>query len=140
MNGLLTHSNLSLDSFRAPSIISLSTDSSRNSYISDDRVHGIGAISGRAVMAVGQVALRGMEHLAIRRKLRTIKSFFPHYDDLETKDAGLVYDDVLELSRYVFSHLDFHCQSQLIRFENLDRAYIAHKFASRPCRYFSIKS
>ena len=102
MNGLLTHSTLSLDSCRTSSIISLSTGSSGTSYKSEDRVNGIGAISGRAVIAIGQVALRGMEHLAIRRKLRTIKSFFPHDDDLETKDINLMYDDVLELSRHVF--------------------------------------
>ena len=60
---------------------------------------GIGTLTGRAIYAVGEAALRGIEILAIRRKLRMINSFFPHNDDATTKNIEMKYDDVLELSR-----------------------------------------
>jgi hypothetical protein len=98
MNGSLTHSNLSFLSFessqRARSIISFTT--------STDTVHaqGIGTLSGRIIYAFGEVALRGIESLAIRRRLRTVISAFPHQDDILRSDIETIYDHALELSRY----------------------------------------
>jgi hypothetical protein len=101
MNGLLTHSNLSLVSFesesqRPPSIITFATDTST------DTVHaqGIGTLSGRAIYAVGEVMLRGIENLAIRRKIGKVITFFPHQDNIGTSDIEIIYDHTLELSRY----------------------------------------
>lgn len=60
-------------------------------------------MSGRAMMAVGEAALRGIETLAIRRKLRVLNSVFPHKDTVlfrTIEDFAAVYYDVIELSRY----------------------------------------
>jgi hypothetical protein len=88
MNGLLTHSNLSLESFesvsqRPPSIVSFVTDTSTDTV----QARGIGTLSGRMVYAVGEVALRGIENLAIRRRLGKVISAFPHQDDIYTGSA-----------------------------------------------------
>jgi hypothetical protein len=99
MNGLLKHSNLSFASIRPPSITSLPTTT--NSGSDTYTVEGIGTVSGRAIYDFGAAALRGIETLAIRRKLRNINSFFPHPDGAIRKNIEQLYDDVLELSRYV---------------------------------------
>jgi hypothetical protein len=101
MNGLLTHSNLSLESFesasqRPPSIVSFVTDTSTDTV----QARGIGTLSGRMVYAVGEVALRGIENLAIRRRLGKVISAFPHQDDIVTSDIDTIYDHTLEFSRY----------------------------------------
>jgi hypothetical protein len=75
-------------------MISLPTTTS-----SDTVEGGIGTLSGRAVYAVGEAALRGLENLAIRRKLRSINSAFPHGNVVVTKNMETLYNDVLELSR-----------------------------------------
>ena|ERR1700729_2512411 len=98
MNGLFLNStSLSLASSSEPrSIVSDPTTSS-----SDGTAEGIGSLGGRALYAFGEAALRGFENLAIRRKLRSIKSLFPHDDTDTTKGVERIYDDVLELSRCV---------------------------------------
>jgi hypothetical protein len=60
---------------------------------------GIGTLSGRAVYAVGEAALRRLENLAIRRKLNNINATFPHSNDITIKNIESIYKDVLELSR-----------------------------------------
>jgi hypothetical protein len=58
------------------------------------------------IYAFGEVALRGIESLAIRRKLRKIVSAFPHEDESVAMDIDTIYDHTLELSRYFidFNH------------------------------------
>jgi hypothetical protein len=99
MNGLLNHSNLSFVSSRPPSVISLPTTTS-----SDAVEGGIGTVSGRVVYAVGEAAIRGLENLAIRRKLKIIDSAFPHGNDVVAmKNMETIYSDILELSRSSFA-------------------------------------
>lgn len=103
MNGLLTHSNLSFESFdstplRPPSIISFATNTSTDTV----NAQGIGALSGRMIYTFGEVALRGIENLVIRRRLGKAISAFPHDDDAAIEDIETVYDHALELSRYFF--------------------------------------
>lgn len=98
MNGLLTQSNLSFESSesqRPPSILSLATSTSASTV-------GIGALSGRMIFAVGEVAARGLENLAIRRRLGKVISAFPHQNYVAKTDIGTIYDDTLEFSRYFF--------------------------------------
>jgi hypothetical protein len=100
MNGLFSHSNLSFESFesaqqRPPSIISFATNTSTDTV----DVQGIGTLSGRMIYAVGEVALRGIENLAIRRRLGKVISVFPLNDHIAIKDIETIYDHTLELSR-----------------------------------------
>lgn len=62
---------------------------------------GPGTLAGKALLAIGEAALRGVENLAIRRKLATYKSFFPHTDsdELTEIDVDQMYGDILELTR-----------------------------------------
>lgn len=91
MDGLLIHANLSSVTFQSsepPSIVSNGTLS--------ETVQGIGTLSGRAIYAVGESALR----LLISRKLRNITAVF--FNDgivATTKNMKAIYDDLLELSR-----------------------------------------
>jgi hypothetical protein len=101
MNGLLTQSNRSWESFesappRPPSIVSFATNTSTDTI----RVQGIGTLAGRMIFAVGEVALRGIEHLTIRRRLSKVMSAFPHNDEVGIGDIETIYDHTLELSRY----------------------------------------
>lgn len=66
-------------------------------------VQGIGAVSGRMIYAVGDVALRGIENLVIRRRLRKVISAFPHSDDIGANDIETIYGYALELSRYLIA-------------------------------------
>jgi hypothetical protein len=101
MNGLLTQSNRSWESFesaspRPPSIVSFATNTSTDTI----RVQGIGTLAGRMIFAVGEVALRGIEHLTIRRRLSKVMSAFPRNDEVGISDIETIYDHTLELSRY----------------------------------------
>jgi hypothetical protein len=100
MNGLLTHSNQSFQSFesslheRPQSIFSFATSADTV------KAQGIGTLSGKMVYAVGKSALRRIETLAIRRKLAKVLAVFPHKDDSAINDIETIYDHTLELSRY----------------------------------------
>lgn len=94
MQDVFTHKNLSFASTKPPTILSLSTAST-------ETAHGIGSVSGRMIYAIGAAALRGVELLAIRRKLKEVHEFFPHQNDTTLDDFETIYDDVLELSRCV---------------------------------------
>jgi hypothetical protein len=89
MNNLLTHSNISLQSFESDST---STDTLQ--------AHGMGTLSGRVIYDVGDVPLRAIENLVIRRQLGKALSAFPHKDDVVMRNIEAIYDDTLELSRY----------------------------------------
>ena len=98
MTTLLLHTNASITSLRAPSVLSLSTT---NPSDTDTTVsEGIGTASGRAIYAVGAAALKGIETFAIRRRLRIINAFFPHGNDVFAPNIEVIYHDTLELSRY----------------------------------------
>lgn len=99
MGGLLIHSDLSFaSSIRPPSTHSLSRAIPSDEYTIDG---GIGSTSGRIIYDLGAVALKGIEALAISKKLRIIDGFFPHTDDVRGWNIEAIYSDVLELSRSV---------------------------------------
>lgn len=52
------------------------------------------------IYAFGEVALRGIENIAIRRRLRKVISAFPHKDDIAVSHIETIYDHALEFSRY----------------------------------------
>lgn len=130
MNGLLTHSNLSFESFdsappRPPSNMSFVTNTSSNTV----HVQGIGTLTGRIIYAFGESALRGIENLAIRRRLRKVISVFPHEDESVIKDIDMVYDHTLELSRYLVDLIRIkRCWCMSI---NTDLDSIEHKSESK---------
>jgi hypothetical protein len=96
MRGLFKLSNVpfkSKESTRASSLASSTTDSSSST------APGLGTLSGRLVIGLGDTVLRGVDHLVIRRALEMVKSIFPHDDDTAPDNIGTLYDDVLELSR-----------------------------------------
>jgi hypothetical protein len=115
MNSLLTHSNISLESFeseRPPSIISFATDTSTDTL----EAQGIGSLSGRVIYSVGDVPLRAIEGLVIRRQLGKVLSAFPHEDGVVMRDIEIIYDHTLELSRYfaAFSIYQVDSENQFI--------------------------
>jgi hypothetical protein len=133
MNSLLTHSNLSFESFepsqqRPPSIISFATDTSTYT------VQGIGTLSGRLIYSFGDVALRGIENLAIRRRLGKATKAFPHKDDEATREIETAYDHTLELSRYLFNLVLITMEYQ-VQFHYAGSASIMLEFESRRCEY-----
>jgi hypothetical protein len=73
-------------------------------------------LSGRLIYAFGEVALRGVENLAIRRRLGKVISAFPHRDGDTIRDIETIYDHTLEFSRYFieFSADQVSSQAQFI--------------------------
>jgi hypothetical protein len=67
-------------------------------------VPGLGELSGRAILALGKVTLRGTEYVIIRRRLEAISAKFPHLNIDQIPGIREMYDDVLELSRFAHKH------------------------------------
>jgi hypothetical protein len=65
---------------------------------------GIGSISGRFIQGVGKGMLRGVEIMVIRARLAHIKSLYPLSDNTPPKDVDRIYDELLELVRFVVWH------------------------------------
>ena len=66
---------------------------------SDGTEVGLGTLSGRAVMALGQVVLNRMEFVAIRQKINELRRVFPH-DNRAGGEMEGHYRNLIELSRY----------------------------------------
>lgn len=64
-------------------------------------VPGPGALTGKAIKALGRVTIRGIDHFVIARQLSIIAHHFPLADKKAVfmKDVGDVYAQVLEFSR-----------------------------------------
>ncbi|KAF9458476.1 hypothetical protein BDZ94DRAFT_1239966 [Collybia nuda] len=62
-------------------------------------IPGPGALSGKAVLALGKATLHGAEVIIIRRRVQVISSKFPHKDEDNVKGIESMYEDILELSR-----------------------------------------
>lgn len=80
---------------RGLSLFSQSTNSSCSTE------WGPGTLSGKALVAVGEAVIRGVDAVIQRRKLSIYRKQFPH-SDLDTLGAVNIdemYADVLELSR-----------------------------------------
>lgn len=96
MNGLLTHSNLSVASFWSSALSLRTTTTTATTF------RGLGSSGGKLVMAVGEAARRTIdEMLFIPSRLNAIGKCFPHKDS-DAEDLGAVYEDVLELARHLF--------------------------------------
>ena len=85
------------ESLHAPSVITDNTDTS------SDTVTGLGTLSGRMVLGLGEAFKRGLENLSIGKTLGMIASAYPHDDDAAPQNIGTLYDDLLELSRCVLN-------------------------------------
>lgn len=83
------------ESPRTPSVITDDTDAS------SDTVTGLGILSGRMVLGLGDAIKRGVENISIRKKLGMIVLIYPHDDDAPPENIGRLYDDLLELSRCI---------------------------------------
>jgi hypothetical protein len=66
---------------------------------SSDTTTGLGTLSGRVIIGLGDAVLQGIDYLVIHRALGVIKSAFPHDDDGAPDNIGTLYDNILELSR-----------------------------------------
>ncbi|KAG6911430.1 hypothetical protein DXG01_016527 [Tephrocybe rancida] len=75
-----------------------STDAFSHST-SGSTIPGPGALSGKAILALGKATLRGAEFIIIRRRLNAIAGKFPLPDTVNIKGLEEMYDDLLELSR-----------------------------------------
>jgi hypothetical protein len=69
-------------------------------------IPGIGALSGKFFHIFGKTVLLALENVAIRRRLSYIQSFFPLSDENPPPDVASLYDDLLELARYVVTRLN----------------------------------
>lgn len=69
----------------------------------DTTIVGIGSLTGRVLMALGELTLRGVETVNLRIKLRTLASKLAQQDKTAMSDAA--YDLLLEFQRSVNSVL-----------------------------------
>lgn len=92
------------------SSISLLSSSPSTEYTtsgsSSSTIPGPGAITGKAVKALGRATLRGFDRIIIAKHLATITRIFPHTDEegSHIRNINSTYDDLLEFSRYAFSN------------------------------------
>jgi hypothetical protein len=92
MNGLLSTSEFNFDSSISGSGTSCTSSTDQ----------GIGTTSGRAIQAVGEFVLRGVETIIVRRRIASVLKIFPHNNELNSDGLEKAYDDVLEISRCVY--------------------------------------
>jgi hypothetical protein len=78
--------------------LSLTNDSSRSTASTE---WGPGTVMGRVLLGFGEAVKDGIDNIIIRRRLSSLNSSFPHEETLPSKHLDQIYDDVLELSRYV---------------------------------------
>jgi hypothetical protein len=108
-----------------PSVITTS------SVISSETIPGIGALSGKFIYSVGKTILHGAESVVVHRRLSYIQSLCPLSDDRPPKDVGQIYDDIIELSRYVMSE---HIYSGIdSNYSYADPAYILSASERKRC-------
>lgn len=69
-------------------------------------VRSPGALKGKAVHALGRVTLRMVEKAAMRNRLAAITAQFPYKDSNNLNEIEQMYDDLLELARYVLLQVD----------------------------------
>ncbi|KNZ72711.1 hypothetical protein J132_02145 [Termitomyces sp. J132] len=70
---------------------------------STSTVPGPGALTGKAVKALGMATLRGFDRLVMARHWVAIAHAFPHTDEQAQRIRHIdkIYDDLLEFSRHV---------------------------------------
>ena len=89
--------SVGLPSDRGPSAVSLpmtySTDGSNASS-----ANGIGSVTGRVIMSVGELALKGIEVMQIQRRIQSIHTAVVESDGRAKLDSKMC-SDLVELSR-----------------------------------------
>jgi hypothetical protein len=99
--------------------------------ISSETIPGIGSLSGKFIHSVGKTILRGAESVVVHRRLSYIQSLCPLSDDRPPKDVGQIYDDIIELSRYIMSE---HIYSGIdSNYSYADPAYILSASERKRC-------
>lgn len=70
-------------------------------HTTSSTVPGPGSLTGKAIKALGELVLRGLDRLIIYARVQVILSKFPHTDSevLGIKDIDGIYEVILELSR-----------------------------------------
>lgn len=96
----------SLSSPNTPSIYDYSLSIRTSTTSSGSTIRGIGELSGKAILALGKATLRGADYLSIRRRLIMISSKFPHTNADSIGGVTQMYEDLLELSRWVNFTMD----------------------------------
>lgn len=108
MNGLLTPHRFSLESeisSRPRTTSSLSIDTATTG----STIRGLASHSSRLVYAVGDAIRQEIELWVIRKRISAARKVFPCKDE-DAPDLAAVYEDVLELARWVIA-LRFACTS-----------------------------
>lgn len=109
---------------------SLSTGGETTSGSSTSTVPGPGALTGKALKALGKVTLRGLDRIVMAKHLSTVVHSFPHTDKEAANIQSIqeIYDDLLEFSRCVvvrwlhnFSSTE-HCRPGMYSADIGDRA------------------
>jgi hypothetical protein len=62
---------------------------------------GIGPLSGRFILGFGKTVLNGVEAVFIRRRISYIQSLCPLLDERPPLNVQSIFDDLLELVRYL---------------------------------------
>ncbi|KAE9405104.1 hypothetical protein BT96DRAFT_972688 [Gymnopus androsaceus JB14] len=70
---------------------------------SSSTIPGLGALSGRAITALGSAVINGVESILIRRRLAQIENIFERGLPQSSDDLRAIYSDLLELSRPPYS-------------------------------------
>lgn len=78
-----------------------SEDFSQYTGSSSSTIWGPGALAGKALKACGELALRAWDDIKIRRRLSTLDAQFPDKPSFFILEDDPMYEDLLELSRYV---------------------------------------
>ena len=79
--------------------ITVSSSCSDTSGSSSSTIWGPGALTGKALIAFGNTALRAVESAVIYRRLQIIRSYLCQSRDEYSIQSEQVYDDLLELCR-----------------------------------------
>ncbi|KAF9462528.1 hypothetical protein BDZ94DRAFT_1322531 [Collybia nuda] len=82
-------------------ISSLSVSDHTDTASTSSTVPGPGEISGRAIKALGKMALRGLDKIQLRLHLLALSRLFPHGNRVlgENDDGERMYEELIDLSR-----------------------------------------
>ncbi|KAG6910814.1 hypothetical protein DXG01_007703 [Tephrocybe rancida] len=92
---------LASDIHRSTTLRSLDSNvtSSSDTTSSGYTARGIGSISGRAIYAIGELALQGVENLAVLGRIYYIADMLPNARAMDLKEVERLYKDLFEFSR-----------------------------------------
>ncbi|KAJ7623084.1 hypothetical protein DFH06DRAFT_1305376 [Mycena polygramma] len=93
---------------------------------------GPGALSGKAILAMGKAVVRSADYLVISRRLSAMKAVLPCSDDHHSHHRGLetMCDDLLELSRPGLYRESFRTQAMQLIVAQIAAREISHLLLS----------